>query len=210
MGLLRTTIARRTADANANGVEAIEALLAARTLLRPAKIATGRVVPLAGVLGLFHFGVVPEVEPFQLPTRITRLDMGWVAIVLSCDVVGNVRDLSAEGVVEGIIGCPHQPKVSWSLVTLRAVEACQRPVNLWLGRVVLARPRAPCDPTRNDISPDRSGLWIYCSQNIAMRTLDHENKGFTPMNATHQAKPPTPVKRTVSRGRLPNAHYRQP
>src|SRR6516164_2675781 len=29
------------------------------------------------------------------------------------------------------------------------------------------------------------------------------------MNATHQAKPPTPVKRTVSRGRLPNAHYRQ-
>jgi hypothetical protein len=39
----------------------------------------------------------------------------------------------------------------------------------------------------------------------AMRTLDHENKGFTPMNATHLAKPPTPVKRTVSRGRLPNA-----
>ena len=33
--------------------------------------------------------------------------------------------------------------------------------------------------------------------------------GFTPMNATHQAKPPIPVKRTVSRGRLPNAHYRQ-
>ena len=29
------------------------------------------------------------------------------------------------------------------------------------------------------------------------------------MNATHQAKPPIPVKRTVSRGRLPNAHYRQ-
>ena len=29
------------------------------------------------------------------------------------------------------------------------------------------------------------------------------------MNATHQAKPPTTVKRTVSRGRLPNAHYRQ-
>ena len=96
------------ADANASGVEAIEALLAARDLLRPAKIAAGRVVPLAGVLGLFHFGVVPEVEPFQLPTRITRLDSGWVAIVLSCDVVGNVRDLSAEGVVEGIIGRPHQ------------------------------------------------------------------------------------------------------
>ena len=29
------------------------------------------------------------------------------------------------------------------------------------------------------------------------------------MNATHQAKPPTTVKRTVSRGRLPNVHYRQ-
>jgi len=29
------------------------------------------------------------------------------------------------------------------------------------------------------------------------------------MNATHQAKTPTPVKRTVSRGRLLNAHYRQ-
>jgi len=35
-------------------------------------------------------------------------EMGWVAIILSCDVVGNVRDLSAEGVVEGIIGRPHQ------------------------------------------------------------------------------------------------------
>jgi hypothetical protein len=44
-------------------------------------------VPLAGVLGLFHFGVVPEVKPFQPTTRIIRLDMGWVAIVLSCDVV---------------------------------------------------------------------------------------------------------------------------
>ena len=73
-GLLRTTIAGRTADANANGVEAIKALLAARDLLRPAQIATGRVVPLAGVLGLFHFGVVPEVKPFQPTTRITRLD----------------------------------------------------------------------------------------------------------------------------------------
>ena len=31
-------------------------------LLRPALIATDRVVPLAGVLGLFHFGVVPEVN----------------------------------------------------------------------------------------------------------------------------------------------------
>ena len=29
------------------------------------------------------------------------------------------------------------------------------------------------------------------------------------MNATHEGRPPTPVKRTVSRGRLPNAHYRQ-
>jgi len=76
-------------------------------LLRPTQIATGPVVPLAGVLGLFHFGVVPEVKSFQPTTRITRLDAGWVAIVLSCDVVGNVRDLSAEGVVEGIIGRPH-------------------------------------------------------------------------------------------------------
>jgi len=37
-------------------------------------------------------------------------EMGWVAIILSCDVVGNVRDLSAEGAVEGIIGRPP-PKV---------------------------------------------------------------------------------------------------
>jgi hypothetical protein len=72
-------------------------------------------VPLAGVLGLFHFGVVPEVKPFQPTTRITRLDAGWVAIVLSCDVVGNVRDLSAEGVVEGIIGRPNQRSLGhWS------------------------------------------------------------------------------------------------
>ena len=42
-------------------------------------------------------------------------EMGWVAIILSCDVVGNVRDLSAEGVVEGIIGRPHQRSLGhWS------------------------------------------------------------------------------------------------
>jgi hypothetical protein len=102
-------------DANANGVEAIETLLAARDLLRPAQIATGRAVPLAGVLGLFHFSVVAGVKPFQPTTRITRLDVGWLAIVLSCDVVGNVRDLSAEGLVEGIIGRPHQRSLGhWS------------------------------------------------------------------------------------------------
>ena len=39
--------------------------------------------------------------------------------------------------------------------------------------------------------------------------MDHQNRVITPMNPTHQSKPPTPVKRTVSRGRLPNAHYRQ-
>ena len=42
-----------------------------------------------------------------------------------------------------------------------------------------------------------------------MRIIDYGNSRVIPMNATHQAKPPTTVKRTVSRGRLPNAHYRQ-
>src|SRR6516164_911179 len=42
-----------------------------------------------------------------------------------------------------------------------------------------------------------------------MRTTDHRNRVVIPMNATQQARPPTTVKRTVSRGRLPNAHYRQ-
>ena len=65
-------------------------------------------MPLTGPLSLLDFDVVSEVEPFQTTTRITRLDMGWVALVLSCDVVGNVRDLSAEGVVEGVIGLPQQ------------------------------------------------------------------------------------------------------
>ena len=42
-----------------------------------------------------------------------------------------------------------------------------------------------------------------------MRIIDYGNSRVIPINATHQAKPPTTVKRTVSRGRLPNAHYRQ-
>jgi hypothetical protein len=49
----------------------------------------------------------PKVEPFQTTTGTAHLEVGWVAIVSRCDVVGDVRDLSAEGVVEGI-SRPHQ------------------------------------------------------------------------------------------------------
>src|SRR6516225_11109905 len=74
----------------------------AGNLLRPTQIATCPVVPLTGPLSLLDFGVVPEVEPFQTTTRTNHLEVGWVAIVSRCDVVGDVRDLSAEGVVEGL------------------------------------------------------------------------------------------------------------
>ena len=92
----------------------------AGNLLRPTQIATCPVVPLTGPLSLLDFGVVPEVEPFQTTTRTNHLEVGWVAIVSRCDVVGDVRDLSAEGVVEGL------SRPSLALGTLRSVEACQK------------------------------------------------------------------------------------
>ena len=60
----------------------------ASNLLRPTQIATGPVVPLTGPPRLLDFGVVSEVEPFQTTTRTTHLEVGWVPIVLRCDVVG--------------------------------------------------------------------------------------------------------------------------
>src|SRR6516165_280345 len=44
---------------------------------------------------------------------------------------------------------------------------------------------------------------------IIMRTIDGIKRRVIPMKATSHAESPNPVKRTVSRGRLPNAHYRQ-
>jgi hypothetical protein len=42
-----------------------------------------------------------EVEPLQASARITHLEIGRVAIVSRCDVVGDVAELSAVGSVEG-------------------------------------------------------------------------------------------------------------
>src|SRR5215472_7302700 len=76
--------------------------------LRPAQVATGRVVPLAGLLRLLDFDVITEVEPFEITAPITHLDVGRVAISLRCDVIGGIRDLSAKRSVEGVIGLPHE------------------------------------------------------------------------------------------------------
>ena len=74
-------------------------------------------MPLTGLLSLLDFDVVPEVEPFQTAAQPMHLDVGRAAIVSRCDVVGDVRDLSAEGVVEGL------SRPSLALGTLRSVEA---------------------------------------------------------------------------------------
>jgi xanthine dehydrogenase molybdopterin-binding subunit B len=57
-------------------------------------------VPLTGLLSLFDFGVVTEVQPFQTTARTTRLDIGWIAIVARCDAVRDVAKLGAEGIDE--------------------------------------------------------------------------------------------------------------
>jgi hypothetical protein len=44
-------------------------------------VATGRVVPLTGLLSLLYLVVVAEVEPLQTPARITHLEIGRMAIV---------------------------------------------------------------------------------------------------------------------------------
>src|SRR5499427_8889575 len=69
--------------------------------LRPTQVATGLVVPLTGLLSLLDLVVVAEVEPLQTSARITHLEIGRVAIVSRCDVVGDVAELSAVGSVEG-------------------------------------------------------------------------------------------------------------
>ena len=59
-------------------------------------------MPLTGMLSLLDLVVVAEVEPLQTSARITHLDeIGRVAIVSRCDVVGDVAKLSAVGSVEG-------------------------------------------------------------------------------------------------------------
>ena len=73
----------------------------AANLLRPTQVATGRVVPLTGLLSLLDLVVVAEVEPLQTFARITHLEIGRMAIVSRCDVVGDVAELSAVGSVEG-------------------------------------------------------------------------------------------------------------
>jgi hypothetical protein len=71
----------------------------AANLLRPAQVATGRVMPLTGLLSLLDLVVVAEVEPLQTSARITHLEIGRVAIVSRCDVVGDVAELSVVGSV---------------------------------------------------------------------------------------------------------------
>jgi hypothetical protein len=78
---------------------------------RLTQIATGPVVPLTGLLSLFDFGVVTEVQPFQTTARTTRLDIGWIAIVARCDVVRDVAKLGAEGTVGGTSHSPFTKKV---------------------------------------------------------------------------------------------------
>jgi len=73
----------------------------AANLLRLTQVATGRVVPLTGLLSLLDLVIVAEVEPLQTFARITYLEIGRVAIVSRCDVVGDVAELSAVGSVEG-------------------------------------------------------------------------------------------------------------
>src|SRR5262249_2713536 len=83
----------------ASGAPKVERLAA--NLLRLTQVATGRVVPLTGLLSLFDLVVVAEVEPLQTSARITHLEIGRVAIVSRYDVVGDVAELSAVGSVEG-------------------------------------------------------------------------------------------------------------
>ena len=73
----------------------------AANLRRPTQVATGRVVPLTGLLSLLDLVVVAEVEPLQTSARITHLEIGRVAIVSRCDEVGDVAELSVVGSVEG-------------------------------------------------------------------------------------------------------------
>src|SRR6516162_5978638 len=73
----------------------------AANLLRTTQIATGRIVPLTGLLSLLDLVVVAEVEPLQTSARITHLEIGRVAIVSRCDVVGDVAELSVVGSVAG-------------------------------------------------------------------------------------------------------------
>src|SRR5262249_21816176 len=84
--------------------------LLAGCLLCFAQVAAGRVMPLAGLLGLLDFGVVPEVEPFQIAARSMHLKIGRVAIVSGCDVVGDVAQLSVEGTVGSTaeFSLPHE------------------------------------------------------------------------------------------------------
>jgi hypothetical protein len=58
-------------------------------------------VPLTGLLGLLDLVVVAEVEPLQTSAQITHLEIGRVAIVSRCDVIGDFADLSMVGSVEG-------------------------------------------------------------------------------------------------------------
>src|SRR5262245_35128399 len=73
----------------------------AANLLRTTQVATGRIVPLTSLLSLLDLVVVAEVEPLQTSARITHLEIGRVAIVSRCDVVGDVAELSVVGSVEG-------------------------------------------------------------------------------------------------------------
>jgi hypothetical protein len=75
---------------------------------RPTQVATGRIVPLTGLLSLLDLVVVAEIEPLQTSILTTDLKIGRMAVVSRYDVVGDFADLGVEGTVEGAaqVGLP--------------------------------------------------------------------------------------------------------
>src|SRR5262249_58564245 len=69
----------------------------AANLLRPSQVATGRIVPLTGLLGLLDLVVVAEVEPLQTSGRITHLDIGREAKFSRREVRGEDTELWVGG-----------------------------------------------------------------------------------------------------------------
>jgi hypothetical protein len=75
--------------------------------LRLTQIATGLVVPLTGLLSLLDFD--------HTATRFTHLQIGRVAIVSGCDVVGDVAELGAKALSGSLPNSAFHTKVSQAL-----------------------------------------------------------------------------------------------
>src|SRR5262245_5629829 len=99
-------------------------------------------MPLTGLLSLLDLVVVAEVEPLQTSTRITHLEIGRVAIVSRCDVVGDVAELSVVSSVIGTaqLGLPFERCLSHERVISFAEQPRQllfldKPALLWTNSV---------------------------------------------------------------------------